>query len=432
MNTLFVLTCKICGGDTDCRVGFSNRRIQPMRFSCPHCASPVEIVLDTSKAPAFELTLVNGEQLADRQYAPFDGRNPFVDLHLDFPVSFGDYKMGFTPFLAALQRIRDDVGDEGRAYALFGCFSRNLNQLNFFADRNDEVRVAIKLYFGKNKQLFKRRVEQLLGIDLGPSLRPEDVNAALYLLISQIFQPFVHMGAVREFVEDLNAMIEGLARSKAQSFEAFVHHIVESGFLMNIQRDCLELYPEIYEAELALRPAIFLDLVNGSDDSMIAGRVSADDFPTYKDLYKDLCEVLNRQMILVAGINNLIHRDSHDAFAATRDGPALSSLDKFADKTLSDKFKYLDDCWFLIDREVVNAGIRNAIAHHITEYDERNQMITYFPEKEGLRQEKGQTMSFLAFLRLVLQIFREIHYLNHLIKMLLYFHVLVRSKDKPG
>src|SRR3546814_16581682 len=94
---------------------------------------------------------------------------------------------------------------------------------------------------------------------------------------------------------------------------------------------------------------------------MIAGRVSTSDFPVYKDLYKDLCEILGRQLILVAGINNLINRGDYNTFAATKDGPGLSSLDKFAEKTLTEKFKYLDDCWFKFGSDAVNAGIRNAI-----------------------------------------------------------------------
>lgn len=430
MNTLLVLTCKTCEGDTDCRIGFSNREIQPLRFSCPHCISLIEVTLDIKHAPGYELSFKDGEQRADRQYAPFDGRNPFVDLHLDFPVLFGKYVMGLTPFMAAIKRAQVAAGSSDGGFALLTDFNQKLNHLNYFADRSAEVRTAIKLYFGQNKQLFKRRVEQLLNVELGPSMLPQDVNAALYLLISKMFQPFIHTQVVREFVEELHEVIIGLAESKSDAFNAFIDHIVDTGFLSNIQRDCLEIYPAVYEAELALRPAIFLDFINGSDDQMIAGRVSANEFPTYKDLYKDLCEILGRQLNLVAGINNLVHRGSHDAFLATKDGPALSSLDKFADKTLSDKFKYLDDCWFLLERDVVNTGVRNAIAHHITEYDEVTQLITYFPDKEGIRQEKAKTMSFLAFMRLILQLFREIHYLHHLIKMLLYFEILIRSKKR--
>ncbi len=35
---------------------------------------------------------------------PFNAELDFVDLHLDFPVEFGDYVMGHTPFMKAAQR----------------------------------------------------------------------------------------------------------------------------------------------------------------------------------------------------------------------------------------------------------------------------------------------------------------------------------------
>jgi len=400
-----------------------------LRFSCPHCSSLIELTLDITRAPGYELAFKNGEPREDRQYRPFDGRNPFVDLHLDFPVVFGKYVMGLTPFMAAMERIRpQDLGVQ--KYAALALFNEKLDRLNFFADKSEEVKSTIRLYFGKNKQLFKQRVEQLLGTNLGPSLLPQDVNAALYLLVSNCFKPLIHHESIREFVEATTDMILGLARHTPEAFEVFMAHIIDTGFLLNIQRDSLGVYPEIYEAEIALRPAIFLDFVEESDDQMIAGRVSANDFPAYKDLYKDLCEILGRQLNLVAGINNLINRGDHNAFAATKDGPALSSLDKFAEKTLSEKFKYLDDCWFNFDRDAVNAGIRNAIAHHITEYEEASQLITYFPDKDGIRQDKAKTMTFLGFVRLILQVFREIHYLHHVIKCLLNYQMLIRSKKE--
>lgn len=429
LNINFTLTCDTCQEDIDCRLGFSNRRIQPLRFSCPHCSSLIGLTLDTTSAPGYQLDFANAELLDDHQYGMFDGRHPFVDLHLDFPVQFGAYTPGLTPYFAAIDRLRDH-GQVADPHLALAYFNQRLNHLNYFADRSQAVTQTIRLYFGNNKQLFLKRVQELVDRPLSASLLPQDINAALYLLIARLFLPFIHPKAIRDFVEGVTAMIMELAETKAEAFNTFIDHIVDTKFLFNIQKDCVDLYPEIYKAELALRPAIFLDLLNGSEDALIAGRVSADEFPTYKDLYKDICEVVARQLILVAGINNLVHRGSHDEFAPSKDGAALSSLDKFADKTLSEKFKYLDDCWFDFDKDVVNAGVRNAIAHHITEYDEATQLITYFPDKEGVRQEKAMTMTFLAFVRLILQIFREMHYLHQLIKCLLNYQMLIRNERR--
>lgn len=51
MNTCMTITCETCEKDIDCRIGYSNRRIQPLAFSCPLCDSPLGITLDTSHAP---------------------------------------------------------------------------------------------------------------------------------------------------------------------------------------------------------------------------------------------------------------------------------------------------------------------------------------------------------------------------------------------
>lgn len=431
MNTLLTLTCDTCEQDTDCRVGFSNRKIQPLQFACKNCETLIGITLTLGeKAPEYFLEFKNAKPISERQIRPFDGTNSFVDLHLDFPVIFGKYVMGLTPFLAAMARIRKLGGNEEAAFRLYARFNQSLDQLNYFSDRSDQVRSIIKLYFGKNKQLFKKRVSDLINQDHGPSIKPEDVNVSLYSFVSAMFMPFIDFASTADFVDESSHMIAFLGQKNGESMKNFLGYLESTKFLFNIQRDSLNLYPEIYESEMALRPALYLDAIQGGDDAMVAGAISIDRFQDYKDLYKDLCEVLGRQLVLVAGINNIIHRGGHDAFAPSTHGAALSSLDKFADKTLSEKFKYLDECWFKFDGGVINSNIRNAIAHHVHSYDEISQIITYFPEKEGVRQEKAHTMSFLAFMRLILQIFREIHYLHHVIKALLYYKILILDKNE--
>lgn len=429
MNSLFVLTCGTCEQDIDVRLGFSNRTIQPLSLACPHCNSAIGITLDTTAAPAFEISYSNATKREDRQYAPFDGRNPFVDLHLDFPVEFGPYVMGMTPFMATMEKLRAHTENQDQAMQLFAYHNERLNQLNHFAEKSNDVRNIVGLYFGGNWQLFKRRVEQVLGIDLGPSLLPQDVNAALYRFISAIFSPFIDNESIAEFVNSITAMIGYLSSEKSEAFNAFIDHVFETGFINNLQRDGLGLYADIYRAELALRPALFLDLLPDGEDRRIAGRVSAQEFRVYKDLYKDLCEILARQLVLVAGLNNILKRDDYNAFLPSRDGPALSSLDRFANKTLSEKYKYLDESWFVLDEGAVESGLRNAVAHHAVNYDESTQVVTYYPEKDGVRQGRAETMTFLAFMRLILRVFREVHYLQHLIKCLLYYKILVRKDD---
>ena len=425
MNSNMTLTCDTCAEDIDCRIGYSNRDVQPLSFACPHCEALICITLEITHAPDSHFEFSGVKLLEDHQYGRFDGRNPFVDLHLDFPVWFGEYVMGMTPYMVAMQKISVAGTDSGERFMLMRRHGDRVDQLNFFRTKANEIKTILKLYSGKNKQLFKKRVEQFIEADLGPSLLPQDINAALYTFVSFVFLPFVNFREVSQLVDNFTHRVMALSSNQGPEFDAFVDYIIETGFLKNLQKDCLDLYPEIYEAELPLRPALFLDLIEGYERNKIAARVSTKDFVAYKDLYKDLSEVFGRQLVIVAGINNIIHRNGHNNFAKPKDGAALSSLDKFADKTLSDKFKYLDDCWYPFDRSVVDAGARNAIAHYVAEYNEVTQIVTYYPEKEGTKQERGEKMYFLDFMRMILLLFRELHNIHHVIKSLFFYEYLI-------
>lgn len=426
MNHNMTLTCDVCSKDIDFRLGMSNRDIQPFSVACPHCSSLISITFTNGKG----MKITGAASLDTHQYGVFDGRNPFVDMHLDFPVYFGPYVRGMTPFLMAVEMISESAKqvDFGNPIEILQFHTGRLNQLNHFRKDSDKIRTIIGLYHGRDKKLFRDKVAQFLKTKVSESLAPEDINATLYTFISFVFLPFLVHDNISDFVHEFTRFMMNLAQEKNAAFNKFIDRIDDTKFLYSIQRDCLKLYPEIYDAELPLRPALLLDFINGYDRNKVAARVSNEDFNTYKDLYKDIAEVLGRQLILVAGINNLYHRGDHDLFLKPDNGAALSSLDKFADKTLSEKFKYLDDCWHDISKDVLDTGVRNAIAHYTAIYDPVSQIITYYPEKEGVRQERGEVIYFLDFMRMLLLLFREVHYLHHVIKALFFYKFIIRKK----
>lgn len=333
--------------------------------------------------------------------------------------------MGFTPFMAAMQDLHEpDEKDPDAALMKMQFHAQRLQQLNYFHDRSDEIKAIIRLYSGKNKQLFKKRVGQFLNKEQGSSLMPQDVNASLYQFVSFVFLPFLHFGEVKEMVNGFTNLI---IRLHAQPLSDFVEKIIASGFLETLQKDCLKIYPEIYEAEMPMRPALYLDLIPSYEKAKTAARISTKEFQSYKDLYKDIVEIISRQLILVAGINNIMHRNNSESFKASG-GAALSSLEKFAAKTLTEKFKYLDDCWYPIEKDVVDAGVRNAIAHNNVQYNEITQEITYYPGGGGIQKTDGHTIFFLDFMRMILNLFREMHNFHQLIKCLFNYEFLVRGK----
>lgn len=385
----------------------------------------MEVILNIKNAPASDFRFISCYPSRKEREGPFDGSNPFVDLHLDFPVRFGDYVMGHTPFLVAMERLNDPSdSDPDKTLHKLNFHNQRLEQLNHFHDHSDQIKKIIGLYMGKNKQLFKKRVGEFLAEDQGNSVEPQDLNASLYRFISFVFLPFVRHGEVNHIVNGFTGLTIKL---HSPEFSDFIGKLISSGFLGALQLDCLKIYPEIYKTEMPMRPALYLDLVPNYEIEKIASRVSTRDFSSYKDLYKDIAEVFSRQLVLVAGINNIIHRGDCNSFKVV-DGGSLSSLQNFSKKTLSQKFKYLDDCWYHFEGEIVNIEVRNAIAHNNVQYDEITQEITYYPNGGELEQAPGQKMYFLDFMRLILVLFREMHNLHHLIKCLFNYEFLFRNK----
>jgi hypothetical protein len=426
MNTCMAITCSTCELDTDCRIGYSIRLIQPIQFACPHCLTQLQITLDISEAPRSNFSYNGCEPSKQKSHGPFTGVNPFVDLHLDFPVKYGKYVMGETPWLSSLEQVKKATGGDGeKAFELFQIHANKLHALNQLYPRAEDLKRIINLYHGNNKQLFQQRAAEFLNIDQEQSTLPQDMNATLYRVIANAFFPFVVHEHGREISEELPRMLHTL---NGEPLNLFIKEIFDSGFMDTIQRDCLRIYPKIFDAEMSLRPALFLDLIKSDGSEIVAGRVSSSDFFGFKDLYKDILETIGRQLVLLAGINNLHHRGGANSFRVV-DGGSLSSLQKFSEKTLSDKFKYLDDCWYNLSQDVFNLGLRNAIAHNNVRYDEALQIITYFPDGGRLEKTQGKNIAFLEFMHLLLVSFREMHNLHHIIKCLFYYKFLVY--DQP-
>ena len=421
------ITCSTCEQDTDCRIGYSNRSIQPLQFSCSHCQSSLQITLDVTGSAQSAFSFKGCNPSSSPVKGPFGSVNPFVDLHLDFPVKFGSYVMGLTPWFASLNHLDDVTGDREKSLQLSVFHSQRLDILNELYPKAEELKRIINLYHGANKQLFQKRAAEFLGEKQEQSILQQDLNATLYRVIAKAFFPFVVFEQGREISEELPRLLFGLDEVQ---LGLFIADIFKSEFLVTLQRDCLRIYPRVFEVEIPFRPALFLDFFDNEESDVMAARVSSQDFFELKDLYKDILEVVARQIVLVAGVNNLYHRGNFNSFKMV-DGGALSSLQKFSEKTLSEKFKYLDNSWYNLNKADLNLGLRNAIAHNNINYSIEKQIVTYYPEGGRLAATEGKEISFLAFMRFLLLAFRELHNLHHVIKSLYYYKLLIHDRVEP-
>lgn len=413
MNINFTVRCDTCEEKTNIRFGMSNREVQPVRFACQDCGSAIDIIMGGRNGG-----IVGATRLEDRP-GPFDQKTNFVDIHLDFPVSFEPYVMGMTPFMKALGRIGSEEMQVHRT---------RLNHLNSEMAKARKFKTLLKVYATGKILPFKLNAKRTFGLEV-TSDRPEDINAALYRIIAHMMAAYEYPGQSPEDVDTFVSIIFELAKQHKEKLDAFVEQIIANKFLKNAQIDALEIYPKMLDAELAIRPALFLDFDSDYAENPIPMRVSAEEFENFKDLYKDIAEVLSRQLVLVAGINNLRHRGDSNSFAPVLNNAgqnrAPASLDTFADVPFGSKHDFIDDPWHVPLDGAISNRLRNAIAHNKAEYDEVTQLITYYWKREGMTQENCDEIYFLEFVRRMLVSYREMHRLHHLIKALFYYRFLI-------
>jgi hypothetical protein len=352
----------------------------------------------------------------------FDNSRPFIDLHLDFPVYMGEYVMGMTPFMRAVTQVRPED---------YQLHSFRLNILNSIIENMIFFRNCLKFYRSGKVKPFIRCASERLGAKNKSEL-PQDLNATLYTVIAQTMLPFARPGENADTVGKINAVLLELLKNGKAQLDEFSDELERSGFLKAIQNDCLEVYPRILEAEMPLRPVLFFDFDCDFRSMAIPVCISTADFEDYKDLYKDITEIVSRQLVLVAGVNNLKKRGSFNDFlpgiglASNGRDFTPASLNDFSDLPFGRKLDYIDDTWFELEDAATDNQLRNSIAHYKTDYDDVLQILTYFPCKEGIEERRSERMMFIEFLHRILLAYREMHRMHHLIKALLYYRYSMR------
>ncbi|PWI34224.1 hypothetical protein DI392_03660 [Vibrio albus] len=421
MNICTRYKCDTCDTLIDCRIGFSNRDVQPFQFACPECGEQITFTLG--------LDNLEGATEIKEFEGPFTGENPFVDLHLDFPVSFDSYKQGETAFM----RVVSSIGQDS-----FYHLSSRLDLLNRLGEHHRSLKRLISQYKRGNIKGFEKVIKGLDDLDFIKlkSHKNEDVVAALYSATSVISSPLTIYEHNKELSEEMPKLLFKLYNEHYDNLNEFFDSLLNTGFLKTVHHDTISLYPRLIKLELPLRPALYYDYAE-EELGDVPARVSTQSFDTCNDTYKDLAEVYSRQLVLVAGLNNMIHRGDFNLFSddvrlSKKKGDvikAFSSLDDYANVDLGKKLTAIDDSFFKFDENAIDNRLRNGIAHYKHDYNEATQIITYSSAKEGLTRDKTVEISFMTFLRKMLLLFREVHSLNHVIKALLYHTILILKKD---
>lgn len=410
------LQCNTCSSQIDCRIGMSNRGVQPFQFACPVCEEVISFEIGSSNED-----LLGAEEIDSHR--GFGSALHFIDLHLDFPVSFGKYEQGKTAYMKAVQELGDG----------FFHLSAKLDMLNKLHPYQRDLERLITQYKRGDIKAFGKVCDDvgIQGIEL-KSQKKQDVLAALYAATSVMSSPFTIHENNEELSERIPELLVHLKADHEDKLNEFYSQINESGFLRNLHHDCLSLYPKILALDLPLRSGLYFDYTETDNIGNVPARVSTSDFDTCSNYYKDLAEVFSRQLVILAGLNNLLKRGDFDQFddevSLNRRGQQIrefSSLDKFADVDLGRKLDAINDSFYSIETGCLDNKLRNGIAHYKYEYHQSTQLITYYSGKEGMKRERFYELYFIEFMRKTLLLFREVHNMNHIIKALLYFQIFI-------
>jgi len=398
----------------------SNRQVQPFQFACPECEERISFVYGEA-----DFQLKGAQDIVDFD-APFKGDNPFVELHLDFPVYFGKYVKGATTFFRVIGEIGMDA---------FGHLNERLTILNMLYPMQSDLQSIVTQYKRGDIKNFEKVCSKIPTIQL-KSYKKEDILAALYSATSIMSSPFTIHEQNQEISSKMPKYYIWLHQNHNDKTISFIEQMIGSGFLKTLHHDCLSLYPRLIAMDLPFRPSFFYDYADTALLGSIPARVSTADFDACNTFYKDLAEVFSRQLTLLAGINNLLKRGDSELFDPSvtltkqkQPRPELKSLNAFSNIDLGSKIQYIDDCFYNIDKDAIDNKMRNSIAHYKYEYKESTQIITYYPSKEGMSRKKYYEITFMEFIRKSLLLFREVHSVNHIIKATLYHCVLTLKKE---
>ena len=216
----------------------------------------------------------------------------------------------------------------------------------------------------------------------------------------EIIEPFNSQESTSASIDLFLTKIKELSKTSNSTLKLFTDEISESKFIEYSINDAVKIYQKILSKEVIFRPSLFLDHVDNPKDNKVPFLLSTKDFGYVSDIFKDISEVLSRQLVIVAGLNNLLKRNDHNKFKVTLSAKNKrlepQSLKEYADLDFGRKLSFIDSSWFSISSDIADNQLRNSTAHYKWEYDPSSQVIKYYPKKEGLNRVTSDCGSTVA------------------------------------
>lgn len=398
---LGTLECEECGNSFSCRIGLSNRQDQPFSITCKECGSSLS--LELSKDGTIKRSgLKDSNKKAEYH----------VDLHLDFPVFEHEEHPIISPFIMSAII----AGDSN-----IGQHAHNMHKLNNISHDLVSIKNAFTFYSKGNHKSFSRKANDFLEIS---STVTNDIQAEILLFkyLFELIEPFSELTLTNAAIDDFTNTIKSLSQNKSTELDVFTKELLNTRFIKISINDTIKIYKQILQREIIFRPSLFLDFDPSYVNKKVPYKLSTKDFEYISDLFKDISETISRQLVVVAGVNNIIKRGDHNLF-----NPVISnankhlepkSLKEYSDFDFGKKLDHIDSSWFVISKDIADNQLRNSTAHFKWEYDSITQEITYYPKKEGLERIANSQIYLIDYCKKIIDSFRVMHKLNYLSHLL--------------
>ncbi len=405
---LGTVECLECENSFSCRIGLSNRSEQELNLSCKECGA-----ISTFNISEMKNLSMTGVKKSSKEPCYH------IDLHLDFPVFEHDTHPLISPFMMS-HMMGGEFNTSKHAH--------DMHLLNCISDNIIDIKNTLGFYLKKKHKPFSRKVSSYLNIE---EITPDSIQAEMLLFkyLFEIIEPFNSQESTNASIDLFLTKIIELSKTSNSTLKLFTDEIAESKFIEHSINDAVKIYQKILSKEVIFRPSLFLYHVDKPKDNKVPFLLSTKDFEYISDLFKDISEVFSRQLVVVAGLNNLLKRSDHNEFKVTLSAKNKSlepqSLKEYVDLDFGRKLSFIDSSWFPISSDIADNQLRNSTAHYKWEYDPSTQVIKYYPKKEGLNRVASKELLLIDYCKKVIESFRVFHEVNYLLHM-----VNLKSRNK--
>jgi hypothetical protein len=405
---LGTVECLECGNSFSCRIGLSNRSEQELNLSCKECGA-----ISTFNISEMQNLSMTGVKNSSKEPCYH------IDLHLDFPVFEHDTHPLISPFMMS-HMMGGELNTSKHAH--------DMHLLNCISDNIIDIKNTLGFYLKRKHKPFSRKVSSYLDIE---EITPDSIQSEMLLFkyLFEIIEPLNSQESTNASIDLFLSKIKELSKTSNSALKLFTDEISESNFIEHSINDAVKIYQKILSKEVIFRPSLFLDHVDNHKDDKVPFLLSTKDFEYISDLFKDISEVLSRQLVIVAGLNNLLKRNNHNEFKVTLSVKNRNlepqSLKDYADFDFGKKLSFIDSSWFQISSDIADNQLRNSTAHYKWEYDSSTQVIKYYSKKEGLNRTASKELFLIDYCKKVIDSFRVFHEINYLLHV-----VNLKSRDK--